>query len=95
MRKFEKNISVNVIATFEIDKNNNQQDIFDIKHIWKIALKDKKHLMNYIKRQLDPNRKLVKLSLCWSCSKYMINKYPCIKESIFKDNGKYFFGSLA
>jgi len=51
--------------------------------------------MNYIKRQLDPNRKLVKLSLCWSCSKHMVNKYPCIKESIFKDNGKYFFGSWA
>ena len=95
MREFEKNISVNVIATFEIDKDNEQQDIFDIKHIWKIALKDKKHLVNYIKRQLDPNRKLVKLSLCWSCSKHMVNKYPCIKESIFKDNGKYLFGSWA
>ena len=95
MKEFEKNISVNVIATYEIDKNNNQQDIFDIKYIWKIALKDKKHLLNYIKRQLDPNRKLVKLSLCWTCSKYMINKYPCIKESIYKDRGKYLFGSWA
>ena len=95
MREFEKNISVNVIATFYLDQYNEQQEIFDIKHIWKIALRDKKHLMNYIKRQLDPNRKLVKLSLCWSCSKYMVNKYSCIKESIIKDNGKYFFGSWA
>ena len=94
MREFEKNISVNVIATFEIDKYNEQQDIFDIKHIWKIALRDKKHLMNYIKRQLDPNRKLVKLHILQK-PKHMVNKYPCIKESIFKDNGKYLFGSWA
>ncbi len=80
MREFEKNISVNVIATFYLDQYNEQQEIFDIKHIWKIALKDKKHLMNYIKRQLDPHRKLVKLSLCWSCSKYMVNKYSCINN---------------
>ena len=51
--------------------------------------------MSYIKRQFDPHRKLVKLSLCWSCSKHMVNKYPTIKESIFKDNGKYLFGSWA
>ena len=95
MREFEKNISLNVIATFEIDKYNEQQEIFDIKHIWKIALKNKKHLITYIKRQLDPHRKLVKLSLCWNCSKHMVNKYPCIKESIFKDNGKYLFGRWA
>ena len=48
MREFEKNISVNVIATFEWDKYNEQQEIFDIKYIWKIALKDKKHLINYM-----------------------------------------------
>jgi len=69
MREFEKNISVNVIATFYLDQYNEQQEIFDIKHIWKIALKDKKHLMNYIKRQRDTHRTLVKVSLCWSCSK--------------------------
>jgi len=95
MREFEKNISLNVIATFEWDKYNEQQEIIDLKFVWKEALKNKKHLLNYIKRQFDPHRKLVKLSLCWSCSKYMVNKYSCIKESIFKDNGKYYFGSWA
>mgnify|MGYP000318292568 FL=1 len=95
MREFEKNISVNVIATFYWDEFNEQQEILDLKHIWKIVLKDKKSLMSYIKRQFDPHRKLVKLSLCWSCSKHMVNKYPTIKESIFKDNGKYLFGRWA
>ena len=38
MREFEKNISVNVIATFEWDKYNEQQEIFDIKYIWKVLL---------------------------------------------------------
>ena len=76
---------------------NNYEDYKDTypNCVCNFILRDKKHLMNYIKRQLDPNRKLVKLSLCWSCSKHMVNKYPCIKESIFKDNGKYFFGSWA
>jgi len=94
MREYEKNVSVNVIATFYIDEYNDQQDIFDLKFMWKKALKSKKHLMTYIKRQLDPNRKLRKLSLCWSCSKYMVDKYPCIKDSI-NNNGKYFFGNYS
>ena len=33
MREYEKNVSVNVIATFYIDEYNDQQDIFDLKFI--------------------------------------------------------------
>ena len=61
----------------------------------KKVLKSKKSLIEYIKLQLDPQRELVKLSLCWNCSEDIVNQYPTIKKSIFKDNGKYFFGSWA
>ena len=45
MREFEKNISLNVIATFEWDKYNEQQEIIDLKFVWKEALKNKKHVV--------------------------------------------------
>ena len=92
---FVKNLSINVIATFELREYEEQQEIFDIKFLTKKVLKSKKSLIEYIKVQLDPQRELVKLSLCWNCSEDIVNQYPTIKKSIFKDNGKYFFGSWA
>jgi len=92
---FVKNLSINVIATFELGEYEEQQEIFDIKCLTKKVLKSKKSLIDYIKLQLDPHRELVKLSLCWNCSEDIVNQYPTIKKSIFKDNGKYFFGSWA
>jgi hypothetical protein len=92
---FVKNLSINVIATFELGEYEEQQEIFDIKFLTKKVLKSKKSLIDYIKLQLDPHRELVKLSLCWNCSEDIVNQYPTIKKSIFKDNGKYFFGSWA
>ena len=92
---FVKNLSINVIATFELGEYEEQQEIFDIKFLTKKVLKSKKSLIDYIKLQLDPHRELVKLSLCWNCSEEIVNQYPTIKKSIFKNNGKYFFGSWA
>ena len=92
---YVKNLSINVIATFELGEYEEQQEIFDIKFLTKKVLKSKKSLIDYIKLQLDPHRELVKLSLCWNCSEDIVNQYPTIKKSIFKDNGKYFFGSWA
>ncbi len=92
---FVKNLSINVIATFELGEYEEQHEIFDIKFLTKKVLKSKKSLIEYIKLQLDPHRELVKLSLCWNCSEDIVNQYPTIKKSIFKDNGKYFFGSWA
>ena len=92
---FVKNLSINVIATFELGEYEEQQEIFDIKFLTKKVLKSKKSLIEYIKLQLDPHKDLVKLSLCWNCSEDIVNQYPTIKKSIFKDNGKYFFGSWA
>ena len=92
---FVKNLSINVIATFELGEYEDSQEIFDIKFLTKKVLKSKKSLIDYIKLQLDPHSELVKLSLCWNCSEDIVNQYPTIKKSIFKDNGKYFFGSWA
>tara|TARA_R100000995_G_scaffold69895_1_gene38478 strand:+ start:202 stop:483 length:282 start_codon:yes stop_codon:yes gene_type:complete len=92
---FVKNLSINVIATFELGEYEDSQEIFDIKFLTKKVLKSKKSLIDYIKLQLDPHRELVKLSLCWNCNEDIVNQYPTIKKSIFKDNGKYFFGSWA
>ena len=61
---FVKNLSINVIATFELGEYEEQQEIFDIKFLTKKVLKSKKSLIEYIKLQLDPQRELVKLSLC-------------------------------
>jgi len=41
MRKFEKNISVNVIATFEWDKYNEQQEFLILSIFGKLPLKIK------------------------------------------------------
>ena len=86
---FVKDLSINVIATFELDKYQESQDIFDLKFIHKNTLKSKKTLLDYIKEQLH-HKDLVKLSLCWECPKEVVDKFKVIQESI-KQNAKYYF----
>ena len=45
---FVKNLSINVIATFE-DEHKEPQDIFDLSFITKDRLKNTKSLIDYIK----------------------------------------------
>ena len=86
---FSHNVKLDVIATYD----NNKQEMFTLQKLPTKVLNNHKALVNYLKAMC--NKDLLKLSLCWICSKYMVNKYSCIKESIFKDNGKYYFGSWA
>ncbi len=86
---FVDNLKLDVIATY----NDNEQEMFKLHKIKKDNLDCEGELLDLIKGRLDysHHENLVKLSLCWECPK----EYSCIKESIFKDNGKYFFGSWA
>ena len=60
---FVDNLKVDVIATYE----NHEQDHFNC-GVWESAIKSEKKLIDYIKEQLR-HKDLVKLSLCWECSK--------------------------
>ena len=79
------NLKVDVIATYE----NHEQDHFKLWCVRESAIKSEKKLIDYIKEQLR-HKDLVKLSLCWECSKEVVDKYKTIQDSI-KKNGKYFF----
>ena len=81
---FVDNLKVDVIATYE----NHEQDHFNC-GVWESAIKSEKKLIDYIKEQLR-HKDLVKLSLCWECSKEVVNKYKTIQDSIEK-NAKYYF----
>ena len=81
---FVDNLKVDVIATYE----NLEQDHFNC-CVWECAIKSEKKLIDYIKEQLR-HKDLVKLSLCWECSKEVVNKYKTIQDSIEK-NAKYYF----
>ena len=82
---FVDNLKVDVIATYE----NHEQDHFNC-GVWESAIKSEKKLNNYIKRHLLRDKNLVKLSLCWECSKEVVDKYKTIQDSI-KKNAKYYF----
>ena len=82
---FVDNLKVDVIATYE----NHEQDHFKLWCVRESAIKSEKKLIDYIKEQLR-HKDLVKLSLCWECSKEVVDKYKTIQDSI-KKNGKYFF----
>ena len=82
---FVDNLKVDVIATYE----NHEQDHFNC-GVWESAIKSEKKLINYIKRHLLRDKNLVKLSLCWECSKEVFDKYKTIQDSI-KKNSKYYF----
>ena len=81
---FVDNLKVDVIATY----GNHEQDHFNC-GVWESAIKSEKKLIDYIKEQLR-HKDLVKLSLCWECSKEVVNKYKTIQDSIEK-NAKYYF----
>ncbi len=81
---FIDNLRLDIIATFE----NHEQDWFSCA-IPNNALENKSNLLKYIKDQLH-HKDLVKLSLCWECSKEIVEKFKVIQESI-KQNAKYYF----
>ena len=81
---FVDNLKVDVIATYE----NHEQDHFNC-GVWESAIKSEKKLIDYIKEQLR-HKDLVKLSLCWECSKEVVDKYKTIQDSI-KKYAKYYF----
>jgi len=81
---FVNDLRLEVIATYE----TNEQEFFTC-GVWESAIKSEKKLINYIKEQLS-HKDLIKLSLCWICSKNVVDKYKTIQKSISK-NGKYFF----
>ena len=82
-------IKLEVIATF----NKFPQDIF-ITHLENKNLQSEETIIEHIKEQLDyPKDDLVKLSLCWNCDEKDISKYQSISDSIYNNNGKYYFNS--
>ena len=81
---FVNNLRLEVIASYE----THEQEFFTC-GVWENAIKSEKKLINYIKEQLN-HKDLIKLSLCWICSKNVVDKYKTIQKSISK-NGKYFF----
>ena len=82
---FVDNLRLDVIATYV----DHEQDHFNC-GVWESAIKSEKKLINYIKRHLLRDKNLVKLSLCWECSKEVVDKYKTIQDSI-KKNAKYYF----
>jgi hypothetical protein len=82
---FVNDLRLEIIATYE----TNEQEFFTC-GVWESAIKSEKKLINYIKKHLLKDKDLIKLSLCWICSKNVVDKYKTIQKSISK-NGKYFF----
>ena len=81
-----KNLNLDVIATFE----DMEQEMFQIKYLTKDMLKSRESLFTHIFLMLGNKSGLVKLSLCWECSKEIVEKFKVIQESI-KQNAKYYF----
>jgi hypothetical protein len=84
-KMFSHNVKLEVIATYDKSK----QEIFTLQKLPIKVLNNHKALVNYLKAMC--NKDLLKLSLYWTCSEYMIKKYKTIEESINKYNGKYYF----
>tara|TARA_R100001163_G_C5066676_1_gene205265 strand:- start:2097 stop:2375 length:279 start_codon:yes stop_codon:yes gene_type:complete len=85
---FDTNLRIDVIATY----NHIEQDFFNC-GIWERALKNEKTLISYIKKQLRHKKDLVKISLCFICSKEIVEKYPTVKKIINERNGKFYFNN--
>ena len=83
-----KNLELDIIATY---RDNNHQDHFKINSLDKSILKNVGSLIDFIKKQCDLDKGLLKLSLCWICSKKTVEKHKTIKESIERYNGKFYF----
>tara|TARA_R110000824_G_scaffold25034_1_gene87538 strand:- start:393 stop:683 length:291 start_codon:yes stop_codon:yes gene_type:complete len=92
MENFKMNrIQLEVIATFD----SFPQDMFTT-HLADRHLQSEKTIIKYIQKQLDyPKDDLVKLSLCWNCKEEDVLKYKTISDSIYNNNGKYYFNSWA
>ena len=93
----DTNIRIDVIATYDNIINKKKcshfdQDWFEC-GISQKALKSEKTLINYIKKQLRNKKDLVKISLCFICSKEMVEKYPSVKKIINERNGKFYFNN--
>jgi hypothetical protein len=84
IKMFVDNLRLDVIATYV----DHEQDHFNC-GVRESAIKSEKKLIDYIKEQLR-HKDLVKLSLCWECSKEVVDKYKTIQDSI-KKNAKYYF----
>ncbi len=88
-----ENTRLDVIATFR----NTEQEFINLS-VNESILKDEDTLLDYIEFNLGEqgadlrNDNLIKLSLCWECSKDTVEKYKTIKDSIEKKGGKYYFG---
>ena len=83
---FVNNIRLDVIATY---KGDLEQEHFEWA-VTKKSLKNEKTLLDYIAKQLEHKKDLVKLSLCWICGDEIVKKYKTIRNSI-KKNAKYYF----
>jgi hypothetical protein len=86
MNKFVKKIKLDVIATNEYQ----EQEFFTLKFLTEEVLSSEKNLLDYVLKQLKDKTDLMKLSLCWTCSEEIVNKYKTIQDSIEK-NAKYYF----
>ena len=86
MNKFVKKIKLDVIATNEYQ----EQEFFTLKFLTEEVLSSEKNLLDYVLKQLKDKTDLMKLSLCWTCSEEIVNKYNTIQDSIEK-NAKYYF----
>ena len=86
MNKFVKKIKLDVIATNEYQ----EQEFFTLKFLTEEVLSSEKNLLDYVLKQLKDKTDLMKLSLCWTCSEEIVNKYKTIQDSIDK-NAKYYF----
>ena len=86
MNKFVKKIKLDVIATNEYQ----EQEFFTLIFLTEEVLSSEKNLLDYVLKQLKDKTDLMKLSLCWTCSEEIVNKYKTIQDSIEK-NAKYYF----
>ena len=87
---FLKTIKLDVIATYNPCSDFDQEH-FTLRFLTEETLSSEEKLLDYIFKQLESKKDLVKLSLCWACSDETVKKYKTVEDSI-KKNAKYFFG---
>ena len=89
-----KDLKLEVIATYNNfhEDLDGSQELFLLQFLTEDVLKSEKSLINYIKKQLNHKKDLVKLSLCWVSKdiKNLKKKYKTIQQSV-DNNAKYYF----
>ena len=75
---FVNDLRLEVIATYE----TNEQEFFTC-GVWESAIKSEK-LINYRSKLILNHKDLIKLSLCWICSKNVVDKYKTIQKVFLK-----------